>query len=157
MPLFLFYFLAQRSYSNVWYLVIHKACSFDLFSSKYVSSVTCWTSCQALGLQRWAQCSSSPRRDWPRCRHQTNDASREERSAPADCTRGCGVLTGSTSSATGGQKGLGDHTERHRDEQVFVRWNSTNINTVDALRSPTKQVLLSSQQPQAGVTVLILQ
>lgn len=97
-----------------------------------------------------------PEESGPGAGTKANGASGEERSAPADCTRGCGMLRGGTSSATGGQKSLDDYTERHRDEKVFVRWTLTSINTVDAFSSPKKQVLLSSQQSYVGVTVLVL-
>lgn len=158
MPLFLSYFLAQSSYNNDMCVVLgHSQCwLFDLFSSKYASSVMCWTSCQ--DYRDGHSVAPHPEESGP-------GADTKQMMLPVKCSsrRHEGLRSADGEHLLchgrerGNQKGLGDHTEWHRDEQVSVRWNSTNTNTVDALSSPTKQVLLSSQQPYTSVTVLILQ
>lgn len=166
MPLFLFCFPAQSScsnnmllyYSNIlpYYLVIHKACSL-IYSAANMYQVSRaghraghWDYRDGHNVAPHSE-ESGPGADTKQMMLPVrSEVPQQTARGAAECWRGAPPLHW-------GSEGLGDHTERHQDEQVFVRWNSTNTNTVDALSSPTKQVLLSSQQPYAGVTVLILQ
>lgn len=107
------------------YLVIHKPCSF-LFSAANTHQ---------------GPCNGHP--GAPGYRDGHNAALHPGESGPRAGTKAKAATVRGTHLGQCGLQGLGDH----EDEQLFVGWDVTNVNTAGALSGPIKQVSLSSQHP----------